>query len=107
MGEGGVAEGGREGARQRDEQQRHQDARGRDDGRHGRALGCAEPQIQCACGGREQRLDRIQEHGILEDLGLARRAVWRRRELFLEICPCKTVIPSPPMLAVGDPLTTF
>lgn len=43
VGEGGVAEGGREGARQGDEQQRHQDARGWDDGRHGRAPRCAGP----------------------------------------------------------------
>lgn len=91
VGERGVAEGGGEGARQRDEEQRHQDARRRDDGRHGRALGRAEPQIHGARRGGEERLDGVQEHGVLEQLGLAWRAVRCRRELFLEIRPGEAI----------------
>lgn len=45
VGEGGVAEGRCEGARDGDEEERRQDARGRDDGGHGRPFRRAGPQV--------------------------------------------------------------
>lgn len=83
VGEGRVAEGGCERACERDEQQRRQDpARGynRRDGLPARR---AEVQVQRAGRRGEQRLDRVKEHRVLEDLGGPGRAVWCRRELLL------------------------
>ena len=90
--EGGVAEGAGQGARQRDQQQRRQDAPRRDHRRHPRPPRRAPPQVRRPRQRRERRLDRVQEHRVLEEFGRlgrvavpapADRAVWRRREFLL------------------------
>ena len=89
MGEAGVAEGRGEGAGEGDEQQRPHDALRREDGRQGRAPRRAEVQVDGARGRGEQGLDRVEEDGVLEDLGRARGPVGRRRELLLQVGPCQ------------------
>lgn len=91
VGEAGVAEGAGERAGDGDEQQRRQDAARGDHGRDGLAARRAGVEVQGARGGREQRLDRVQEDGVLEDLGVARRAVGGCRELLLQVGPREAI----------------
>lgn len=78
-----VAERAGERARQRDKEEGRQDAARGYDRRDGFIGGFAKQQVQRACRRGEQRLDRVEEHRILEDLCGSRRAMGRRRELLL------------------------
>lgn len=94
VGEGGVAEGAGEGAGQRDEQERRQDAARRDHRGDRDPPRRAPPQVHRPRQRRERRLDRVQEHRVLEAL---RALAWQgaavrgRRELLLEVGPCETI----------------
>lgn len=82
-----VPEGAGEGAGERDEEEGPEDAARGDDGRDGVSARRAGVEVDGSRRRGEERLDRVQEHRVLEHLGRARCAVGRRREFLLEVSP--------------------
>lgn len=85
MREGRVAKGRRERVGEGDEQERREDAAVGDDRRRAPAAWRGEAGEEDAADASEQGLDRQEKDGELE--ALARRAVRRRCQLLLEVCP--------------------
>jgi hypothetical protein len=87
VGEGGVAKGRGEGGGDGDEEEGEDDAPRREDGGQ-RGGGAAAPgEVEVARDGGEEGLDRVEEDGVLEDLGLVGGTVGGGCEFLLEEGP--------------------
>lgn len=89
--EGGISEGGSQGACDGYQGEREYDAVVWEDGRGFCALRGVEAEVEVANGGCEEGLHCIEEDGEFEQFGGGRGAVWSGRQALLKKSPGETV----------------